>query len=68
MKLVTPVEEVNTERFSLQSEQHLAYFVLMHTSASYIGVSVLFLLPVSEPTLSPEGGGDVQDAAVAGTR
>lgn len=28
MKLVTPVEEVNSERFSLQSEQLLAYLVL----------------------------------------
>lgn len=33
MKLVTPVEEVNSDRFSLQSEQRLAYLVLRRRRA-----------------------------------
>lgn len=33
MKLVTPVEEVNSDRFSLQSEQRLAYLVLRRARA-----------------------------------
>lgn len=65
MKLVTPVDEVSSDRFSLQSKSQAAVLPWLHPDYGDAMSSFPFLFFFPEPSLPEEDGAAVKESTVA---